>query len=64
MKLRVDAAKCCGSGQCVLAAPEVFDQDQDGIVILLVDEVAEGEVADVNEAVFSCPTAAIEIVEP
>ncbi|MDA3626177.1 ferredoxin [Saccharopolyspora sp. WRP15-2] len=64
MKLKVDAGKCCGSGQCVLAAPEVFDQDEDGIVALLVDEVGEEAVADVNEAVFSCPTAAIEIVEP
>ncbi|NEW70776.1 hypothetical protein G4H13_10220 [Streptomyces rapamycinicus] len=26
MKVHVDEAKCCGAGQCVLVAPEVFDQ--------------------------------------
>ena len=26
MKITVDEAKCCGAGQCVLIAPEVFDQ--------------------------------------
>jgi ferredoxin len=32
----VDQVKCCGAGQCVLIVPEVFDQnDDDGIVVLL-----------------------------
>lgn len=35
MKISVDTEKCCGAGQCVLVAPEIFDQDEDGIVILL-----------------------------
>lgn len=36
MKITVDEEKCCGAGQCVLIAPEVFDQrDEDGIVVLL-----------------------------
>lgn len=36
MKITVDEEKCCGAGQCVLIAPEVFDQrDEDGIVALL-----------------------------
>lgn len=62
MKLTVDAGKCCGSGQCVLAAPEFFDQDDDGIVVLLAEEAGDDAAGDVEEAVFSCPTAAIEIV--
>ena len=33
MKITVDEEKCCAAGQCVLIAPEVFDQrDEDGIV--------------------------------
>jgi ferredoxin len=36
MQITIDEAKCCGAGQCVLVAPEVFDQrDEDGIVVLL-----------------------------
>ena len=29
--IRIDEHKCVGAGQCVLAAPEVFDQMQQGI---------------------------------
>lgn len=35
MKVHVDLPACVGSGQCVLAAPEVFDQDDEGIAVLL-----------------------------
>lgn len=36
MNVTIDEDKCCGAGQCVLIAPDVFDQrDDDGIVILL-----------------------------
>ena len=36
MKVKVDQARCVASGNCVLTAPEVFDQrDEDGIVVLL-----------------------------
>ncbi len=36
MKVTVDQSKCCGAGQCVMTAPEVFDQrDEDGLVSLL-----------------------------
>jgi ferredoxin len=35
MKVTVDQDKCIASGQCVLTAPDVFDQrDEDGIVFL------------------------------
>lgn len=64
MKITVDEPKCCGAGQCVLAAPEVFDQrDEDGIVILLDAVPAEAEHAHVREAAQLCPAAAILIEE-
>ncbi|MFE3946199.1 ferredoxin, partial [Streptomyces sp. NPDC059118] len=35
MKVTVDQNKCVASGQCVLSAPDVFDQrEEDGIVVL------------------------------
>jgi ferredoxin len=60
MKVTVDQDKCIGSGQCVLLAPEVFDQrDEDGIV-LLKDANPPAELDhDVNEAAHVCPGLAI-----
>ncbi|MGN9837067.1 ferredoxin [Nonomuraea sp. H19] len=64
MKVIVDEDKCCGAGQCVLLAPEVFDQrEDDGIVILLDAEPAEPLHATVREAAAVCPGAAIELSE-
>ncbi|MET7332060.1 ferredoxin [Nonomuraea sp. NPDC005650] len=64
MKVIVDEDKCCGAGQCVLIAPEVFDQrEDDGIVILLEAEPAADRHAAVREAAAVCPAAAIQVVE-
>ena len=60
MKVTVDLTKCTAAGQCVLAAPEVFDQrDEDGVVILL-NASPPDELADsVEEAAALCPAMAI-----
>lgn len=63
MKLTVEPDRCCGSGQCVVLAPDVFDQDDDGIVVLLEDEPAQPLHDKVRESAIICPAAAIKIVE-
>jgi ferredoxin len=64
MKIIVDEDKCCGAGQCVLIAPEVFDQrEDDGIVILLQPQPGADQYAGVREAAAVCPGAAIEVTE-
>ncbi|NUS12574.1 MAG: ferredoxin [Streptomyces sp.] len=63
MKVKLDADKCVASGQCVLAAMDVFDQDDDGIAILLEDRPAPELLDDVEEAIAVCPAAAIRLVE-
>ncbi|MEV0383204.1 ferredoxin [Nonomuraea sp. NPDC050643] len=64
MKIIVDEDKCCGAGQCVLIAPDVFDQrEDDGIVILLEPEPGEDQHVLVREAAAVCPAAAIEVNE-
>ena len=63
MRVIVDTEKCCGAGQCVLIAPKVFDQRDDGIVVLL-DAAPAGELhAAVREAACVCPGAAIRLDE-
>jgi len=63
MRVIVDIPKCCGAGQCVMVAPKVFDQQDDGIVILL-DEAPPKELhTAVREAASVCPGAAIRLEE-
>jgi ferredoxin len=64
MHVEVDVPKCVASGQCVLIAPEVFDQrDDDGMVILLDESPAPEHHAAVREAALVCPSAAIRLTE-
>ena len=64
MKVTVDETRCCGAGQCVLLAPEVFDQrDEDGIVVLLDPAPPADLHRTVREAADVCPAAAIDVVE-
>ncbi|MEV4755822.1 ferredoxin [Micromonospora sp. NPDC049559] len=64
MKVTIDQDKCVASGQCVVAAADVFDQrDEDGIVVLL-NAAPPAELAeDVRHAAAVCPALAIEIEE-
>ena len=59
MKINVDRDACCGAGQCVLLAPDVFDQDEEGIVVLLDERPAPELDFAVQEAVSMCPTGVI-----
>jgi len=60
-RISVDTGKCIGSAQCVLAAPDVFDQDDDGFVMLL-EENPDGEAAaTARTARGICPAQAITV---
>jgi ferredoxin len=59
MKIAVDPDRCVASGQCVMLAPELFDQDDDGIVILIDDVVADDRRDSAQQAIRVCPSAAI-----
>jgi ferredoxin len=62
MRVLINQEKCCGAGQCVLAAPSIFDQrDNDGVVILLNENPPESARAEVEQAVRLCPAVAIRI---
>lgn len=64
MRVVTDLDKCCGNGQCVMDAPDVFDQnDDDGTVIVLEPRPAPEQASAVRDAARHCPTEAIEVVE-
>ncbi len=63
MRIEIDTEKCCAAGQCVMAAPDVFDQrEEDGIVVLLMPSPPEDMLDQVVEAAALCPAAAITVV--
>ena len=64
MKITYDREACQGHNRCYMLAPDLFDTDDEGYAILLV----EGEVpAELEEkarlAADNCPEFAIEIEE-
>ena len=62
-KVIVDEEKCIGAGQCVRIAAEVFDQREDGIVILLDATPPPALHAAARKAADLCPALAITIEE-
>uniref|UniRef100_A0AAU3H073 Ferredoxin n=1 Tax=Streptomyces sp. NBC_01401 TaxID=2903854 RepID=A0AAU3H073_9ACTN len=65
MNVTIDEDKCCGAGQCVLIAPDVFDQrEDDGVVVLLDAAPPQEQHAAVGEAAAVCPAAAIQLTPP
>ena len=65
MKVKVHPDRCISTGQCVMLAPDVFDQsEEDGAVELLDEEPGPRLHAAVRSAVSACPAAAIELVDP
>jgi ferredoxin len=46
-----------------MSASTLFDQDDDGIVVVLVDEVPESEEDHAREAVRLCPSEALRVVD-
>jgi ferredoxin len=65
MKVTVDQDRCVASGQCVLLAPDVFDQrDEDGIVELVEERPPSDRQEDVRQAARVCPSLAIWVQEP
>lgn len=61
MKVSVDFAKCTGLGICESMAPDIFEVDDDGKLLLLKDDVTDDELQSVEEAVAGCPTEALRI---
>ena len=62
-KVVVDEDLCIGAGQCVLVAPEIFDQDDKGLVVLL-DATPPPALHDAaRKAAKLCPARAITIEE-
>lgn len=59
IEVRADLTRCEGYANCIVAAPDTFDVDDDGKVVLLRASVEDGERERVGESVRSCPAGAL-----
>ncbi|PAZ10169.1 ferredoxin [Streptomyces sp. SA15] len=63
MHIDIDTDTCVGAGQCALAAPGVFTQDDDGYSTILPGREDGGGDPMVREAARACPVGAITVSE-
>ena len=63
MRIVVDYSKCTGLGMCEAEAPDIFEVQDDGTLVLLDETPSEDQRAAAEAAVESCPTEALSIVE-
>lgn len=60
MKVSVDRSLCQNHGQCAIAAPDVFEIDDDG-ELTYDGAPADGLSDDVEDAADVCPVQAITV---
>ena len=61
MKLHIDADACTGHGRCYVLAPEVFEPDDEGHSVGLVDDIPDDLLDKARLAVANCPESAITL---
>ncbi len=61
IKVVVDRDVCQNHGQCVFSAPQVFELDDEGDLVVLQEHVDESLRDNVEEAADVCPVQAITI---
>jgi ferredoxin len=64
MRIELDSQLCQAYGNCLLAAPDVFELTESTPVVLILQPTpADALRAEVEEAVVSCPVQALTLVE-
>lgn len=64
MHVHVDEDRCVSSGQCAIAAPELFDQHEDtGIAWLRTDHPTPDQEKGAHDAASVCPVMAITVAK-
>jgi ferredoxin len=63
IRVQANLAICDGFANCVVAAPDLFDLDDDDKVVILEADLDGSERARVEEAIRSCPVSALTIAD-
>jgi ferredoxin len=61
MRVAVDAERCEGHARCWSICPEVFELDDEGHAVVVVDEVPAELEERARDAATNCPERAITV---
>lgn len=60
-RVAADLGACQGYANCVVAADDYFDLDDDGVVVVLTTDVPDSERVRVEVAARTCPVSALRV---
>lgn len=63
MNIEINTAACTGLGVCESYAPDHFEVDDDGSVLLLPEPVTEADLVTVRAAIDGCPNRALRLID-
>lgn len=63
MRVTIDSERCEGHGRCYSLAPDLFEPDEIGNGVVVVELVPSGLEDRARLAAHNCPEMAIDIVE-
>jgi ferredoxin len=63
MKVVLDRTKCTGIGLCEAAAPDYFEVGDDGLLVVLRDDISDADLSQIESAILGCPTEALKLVD-
>ncbi|HZC94141.1 MAG TPA: ferredoxin [Mycobacterium sp.] len=63
MRLDVDLDKCTGHGICESIADDVFELQDDGLVLIHHDRAVETDRDRLQQDVIQCPAAALRLAD-
>lgn len=61
MKIICNYDRCTSNGLCEAAAPDYFEIQENGDLAILQADVDPDDLADIEQAIASCPTQALSL---
>ena len=61
--VHADLGLCQGYANCVVAADDVFDLGDEGVVVLLRAEIPDADRARAESAARACPVSALTVTD-
>jgi ferredoxin len=62
-RIKADLDVCQGFAVCVNSAPDLFELDDDDLVVVLKEEITDEELPRADLAVKGCPVVALSLEE-
>ena len=63
MRIEVDVDKCTGHGICESIADDVFEVQDDGLLVIDHDRAATSDRDRLQQVVIQCPAAALRLAD-